>query len=445
MDPLTIAAGCASLIGTIARLSLTISRFVRDMRGARSDMDSISRELSSLKSVLELLEEDAKEGDSGSGHTSAFPETLQQKISGIMSNCNGVLDKIVAVLEKHSINRIDRNARWVMSGREEVNELRSSLETHKTALEIALDMVQLRISRDIRNDTSHIRNDTATIVEDTRTIREVMEQLLQEVAQLRSQMARQDDQRHVQDEAVVREQNSMIQRYLDDLTSYAETVVGDEDTAGLEEPHFEANEIPTRPAESQNPSGNEHEQATRDEQQRPNGATDPSNISGTRPAAEAPDPFDSEKKAQENETQNPNNKSTEAPHNPDQSGSSEIWEMTTTQKKAFIRMFRRQLSPGSGCIDKDVLFRIGHDNGLSKEELSRIWSLADSRATGMLTQNEFAIAMFLIKTQLRPSPPPLPSSVPEALRVSCIYPVERGVPVVQLAPRKFFFSRIFRH
>jgi hypothetical protein len=405
-------------------------------------MDSISRELSSLKSVLELLEEDAREGDSG--HTSAFPETLQRQINGIMSNCNGVLDKIVAVLENHSTNRIDRNARWVISGREEVNTLRNSLETHKTALEIALDMVQLSISRDIRNDTTHIRNDTTIIVEDTRAIRQDTAQLLQEIARLRLQIARQDDQGDVWEEAVVRGQNSMLQRYLDDLTCYAETVVGDEDIAGLEEPHFEANEIPTRPAESQNPSSNEHEQTTRDEQQRPNGATDPRHISATRPAAEAPDPFDSEQKAQENETQNPNNKSTEALQNPDQSGSSEIWEMTGTEKKAFIRMFRRQLPPGSGCIDKDVLFRIGHDNGLSKEELSRIWSLADSQATGMLTQDEFAIAMFLIKTQLRPNPPPLPSSVPEALRVSCICPTEIGIPIVQLAPRKSFFRRILR-
>jgi hypothetical protein len=138
MDPLTIATGCVSLVATISKLSISISGFVRDVRGARSDLDTVSRELLSLKTVLELLAEDAADSNA-----SGFSETLRKQVTGIITNCNGVLEEIEGVLTKLGGSRIDKAARWALTGQNDVSKLRSSLEAHKSALEIALDMVAL--------------------------------------------------------------------------------------------------------------------------------------------------------------------------------------------------------------------------------------------------------------------------------------------------------------
>jgi hypothetical protein len=73
MDPLSISATCISLVGTIVKTSIVVTGFVRDVRAARSDLDAVSRELLSLKTVLELLADDVADPTSES-----FPETLKR-------------------------------------------------------------------------------------------------------------------------------------------------------------------------------------------------------------------------------------------------------------------------------------------------------------------------------------------------------------------------------
>jgi hypothetical protein len=72
-------------VGTITKVFLTINIFVRTARDALGDLDLVSRELISLKTVLELLAEDTK----GTAHT--LPQNLEKQISGIIGNCNGVV------------------------------------------------------------------------------------------------------------------------------------------------------------------------------------------------------------------------------------------------------------------------------------------------------------------------------------------------------------------
>jgi len=85
-------------------------------------------------------------------------------------------------------------------------KFRSSLETHKTALGLALDMVAITITRDIKDDTQEIRKDTAAIKDDTVLI-------LEQIAQLQAQLP----QNIIKDTS-----NHMLHRYLDDLSNFAE-------------------------------------------------------------------------------------------------------------------------------------------------------------------------------------------------------------------------------
>lgn len=136
MEPLSITTGCLSLVGTITKVSLAINTFVRTARDARSDLDSISRELLSLKTVLELLAEDTQ------GKPRAIPQTLEKQIASIISNCDGVLQDIERALQKYGKVKL-ASAKWAWDGRDEASRLRITLEAHKSALELALDMVAL--------------------------------------------------------------------------------------------------------------------------------------------------------------------------------------------------------------------------------------------------------------------------------------------------------------
>ena len=136
MDPLSIATGCLSLVGTITKVSLTLSAFVRTARDARNDLDSVSRELLSLRTVLELLAEDTK------STSNPVPQNLEKQISGIVGNCDAAVQDIERSLQKHETKKM-ASINWAWSGREEMARLRSTLEAHKSALELALDMVAL--------------------------------------------------------------------------------------------------------------------------------------------------------------------------------------------------------------------------------------------------------------------------------------------------------------
>jgi Fungal N-terminal domain of STAND proteins len=136
MDPLSITTGCLSLVGTIAKVSLTINTFVRTAREARRDLDSISRELLSLRTVLELLAQDTQE------RPKAIPNALEKQISSIISNCGGVLQDIEKSLQRYEEGKM-KSMKWAWSGRDDVGRLRATLEAHKSALQLALDMIAL--------------------------------------------------------------------------------------------------------------------------------------------------------------------------------------------------------------------------------------------------------------------------------------------------------------
>ena len=222
MDPLSITVACSTLVTTVLKVSIQINGFVREVRDARWDLDAVSRELISLKTVLEILSEDA-ENSTGGG----FPQSLVRQICGILTNCGGVLEQIEASLQKHAGGGVKRGVKWSLSGRDDVNKLRSSLEAHKSALDIALDMVALYVSlyrhqdqiiqliytartmaREIKADTEELRNDTAAIKDDTT-------QILAEIARLQARLP--------QDDRIRGGAGFTLQRYLDNLSSYAET------------------------------------------------------------------------------------------------------------------------------------------------------------------------------------------------------------------------------
>jgi hypothetical protein len=138
MDPLSISLACITLIGAISQTSTAVANFVRDVRGVKSELDGVSRELQSLKIVLETLAD-----DTGDPTKVSLPETLKRQIAGIVTNCMGIVVEIEHTVERHEGSELAQAVRWRAIGRGDISKLRSSLEAHKSALEIALDMVTL--------------------------------------------------------------------------------------------------------------------------------------------------------------------------------------------------------------------------------------------------------------------------------------------------------------
>jgi len=111
---------------------------VRDVRSARSDLDSVQRELLSLKTILELLADDFADTTNLS-----LPDILNKQIIGIVTNCSEIVSSIEATLRKHESTKLSKAAQWVLTGKGDMAKLQSSLAAHKSALELALEMVNL--------------------------------------------------------------------------------------------------------------------------------------------------------------------------------------------------------------------------------------------------------------------------------------------------------------
>ena len=127
---------------------------MKDVRATRIDLDGVSRELGSLKAVLELLADDINELRNVS-----FLQTLQKQIAGIVTNCSGAVADIEETLKKHEGGKVAKAAQLDAFGKGYIVKLGSSLEAHKSTLEIALDTVSLYVTHVNFEMTTNIRQD----------------------------------------------------------------------------------------------------------------------------------------------------------------------------------------------------------------------------------------------------------------------------------------------
>jgi hypothetical protein len=137
MDPFTLSTACVGLLAGVAQLSVQINQFVSSVREAHSDMDAVLQELNSLSLCLEALRDDSA--------CIRYPQTLRNNLIAVLRNCDHVTGDMQNLLHKLSSRHLGRRIQWSATGRDEMNKLRSSLETHKSALVIALEMTTLYV------------------------------------------------------------------------------------------------------------------------------------------------------------------------------------------------------------------------------------------------------------------------------------------------------------
>ena len=194
----------------MAKASLDVATFIRGCREARSDLTSISGELTQLQLVLDLLKDDASVSNS-----QVIPESLQAQILSIIKNCSAVIDSLNIVLQNHSGKT--GVVRWVAAGKGEVAGLRMSLEAHRGSLSLVLELVSVSMSKAIMEGMDVVRSDVHDIKQDTRHVPEIMAELTRLRAIVSTGAI----------PTATSGQNHVLERYLDSLTSYAETVCND--------------------------------------------------------------------------------------------------------------------------------------------------------------------------------------------------------------------------
>ena len=138
MDPISIITTSLALLSAISTGTRLATDFIVGCREAHNDIAAVSQELSDLEFNVLIL----KRSD-GAGELGQLPEDLRQNIRDIMMNCTTVLNDLEALLCKYQGPGLDRAAKWALYGRKEVDKIRLSLEAHKRALGLVVEVTTL--------------------------------------------------------------------------------------------------------------------------------------------------------------------------------------------------------------------------------------------------------------------------------------------------------------
>ncbi|KAK3292904.1 uncharacterized protein B0H64DRAFT_363144 [Chaetomium fimeti] len=123
----TIARPIEYLLSGISSTSAIITRFIRSVRVAHADLAAVTRDLSDLRLILELLRDEP-----------GIPLVLQAQMLLVLESCGNTLIHIDTILA-----RCSEPTRWIDLGRVEILSCRSNLTRFREALTLALDVASL--------------------------------------------------------------------------------------------------------------------------------------------------------------------------------------------------------------------------------------------------------------------------------------------------------------
>ncbi|KAI4866852.1 hypothetical protein F4820DRAFT_238792 [Hypoxylon rubiginosum] len=209
MESQSIATDCSTLSSAIAKVSTILNGFVREVREARSDVDGVSRELHSLESVLDLLQEDA----------GLFPPDLAERVPDVLGHCSTVVDQLDAGISALSCSKLpkqEKRSQWMASGRKEVAQFRTSLEAHKAVLGLALDLVGATTIRDATSNVHPNKRNTIERYQNSADVVEDVSRILVDMSQLRMRLPGEFEKK---------ETEFTLYDYMSCLKSYAEKII----------------------------------------------------------------------------------------------------------------------------------------------------------------------------------------------------------------------------
>ncbi len=123
----TIARPIEYLLSGVSSTSAIITRFIRSVRVAHADLGAVTRNLSDLRLILELLRDER-----------GLPLALQAQMLLVFESCGNVLIQIDDILARYP-----EAAAWTERGRVEIAACQASLATYWSALSLALEVASL--------------------------------------------------------------------------------------------------------------------------------------------------------------------------------------------------------------------------------------------------------------------------------------------------------------
>lgn len=123
----TIVRPIEYLLSGISSTSAIITRFLRSVRVAHADLAAVTRDLSDLRLLLELIREEP-----------AIPLLLQAQMLQVLECCGNALIHIDTILAQ-----CPEPKKWIASGRTEMTSCRDGLGMFREALALALEVAGL--------------------------------------------------------------------------------------------------------------------------------------------------------------------------------------------------------------------------------------------------------------------------------------------------------------
>ncbi|KAK4652931.1 hypothetical protein QC762_503680 [Podospora pseudocomata] len=115
------------LLSGISSTSAILTRFIRSVRASHSDLSAVTRELSDLRLLLELLRDEP-----------SIPLLLQAQMLLLLESCGNTLIRIDSILAQC------RNATdWSQTGRAQIGQCRDDIGLFREVLGLALDILSL--------------------------------------------------------------------------------------------------------------------------------------------------------------------------------------------------------------------------------------------------------------------------------------------------------------
>lgn len=142
-DASSIASGVQAVLTATTRTYSLIVRFIRDYKEARADLTQMTRELSDLKLVLELIRDDNT--DNADDATNPLPDVLQSAVQAMLTGCKTVVQRVEETLGK--CRKKPGPLLWTASGKDKVMSFKVVLEAYKNSLNLALETISMFVPK----------------------------------------------------------------------------------------------------------------------------------------------------------------------------------------------------------------------------------------------------------------------------------------------------------
>ncbi|KAF2667623.1 hypothetical protein BT63DRAFT_296556 [Microthyrium microscopicum] len=175
MDPLSITAGCIGLLEFAAKCIPATMKLVREFREAREQLTALQEQMETLRRVVDLIKYECE----GMGDTIiTMKSSVPALTSDALENCKSIMEQMSNTISKHGSSHTAFATWWVGIGKEEVEKWSRKLEQHKSTLVIALEYIEISISKQTKADTTILRSDTTVIKTELRENHQATKEIL---------------------------------------------------------------------------------------------------------------------------------------------------------------------------------------------------------------------------------------------------------------------------